>query len=124
MKPLPGSARSLAYLRGLNAEFWCVQLLRLKGYHILARRYRSPAGEIDIIARRGRLIAAIEVKARPRQDQALEAVSPRQRLRIARTLLYFQARHPQLAGHDYRFDLMWVGPFRLPKHILDAWRLY
>ncbi len=119
----PDFRRSRAYIRGLSAEFLCVWLLRLKGYRILARRYRGPAGEIDIIARRGRLIAAIEVKARASLTEALESVSKRQQKRIMQTLLYFQSRHPRLAGLDYRFDVMWVGPRRAPKHILDAWRL-
>ncbi len=122
MKPPPDLMRSRAYLRGLSAEFTCVMLLRLKGYRILARRFRSAAGEIDIIARRGRVIAAIEVKARATLNQALEAVSNRQQRRIGQTLLYFQARHPEFADLDYRFDLMWVAPRRLPKHIVDAWR--
>ena len=119
----PDFRRSRAYIRGLSAEFLCMWLLRLKGYRILARRYRGPAGEIDIIARRGRLIAAIEVKARASLTEALESVSTRQQRRIIQTLLYFQSRHPRLAGLDYRFDVMWVGPRRAPKHILDAWRL-
>jgi putative endonuclease len=122
MRPSPDPGRSRAYLRGLSAEFACVLLLRLKGYRILARRYRTPVGEIDVIAQKGRVIAAIEVKARPSLDQALEAVSPRQQKRIGRTLLYFQGAHPRLSGVDYRFDVMWVGPGRFPKHILDAWR--
>ena len=119
----PDFRRSRAYIRGLSAEFLCVWLLRLKGYRILARRYRGPAGEIDIIARRGRLIADIEVKARASLTEALESVSKRQQKRITQTLLYFQSRHPRLTGLDYRFDVMWVGPRRTPKHILDAWRL-
>lgn len=114
--------RSQAYFRGMSAEFACVILLRLKGYRILARRFRCPAGEIDIVARRGKQIAIIEVKARASLDEALEAVSNRQQKRISRALLYFQAQHPRLAGLDTRFDLMWVGRRRLPKHILDAWR--
>lgn len=119
----PDFRRSRAYIRGLSAEFLCMWLLRLKGYRILARRYRGPAGEIDIIAQRGRLIAAIEVKARASLTEALESVSKRQQKRIMQTLLYFQSRHPRLAGLDYRFDVMWVGPRRAPKHIVDAWRL-
>lgn len=122
MMPQSESKRSRAYQWGISAEFWAVVLLRLKGYRILARRFRSPAGEIDIIARRGRLIAVIEVKARPNKNQALEAVSPRQQRRIAAAALYFQARHPQFAVLDYRFDLIWVAPHRWPEHILDAWR--
>ncbi|HEX4891059.1 MAG TPA: YraN family protein [Alphaproteobacteria bacterium] len=123
MRRAPDLRRIRAYLRGLNAEFLSVWFLRLKGYRIMARRYRGPAGEIDIIARRGGLIAAIEVKARPSLDEALESISPRQQRRIARTLLHFQARHPRMAGFDYRFDVIWVGPRHLPRHILDAWRV-
>jgi len=120
--PKPSRSRRAAYRRGLGAEFLCVLLLRAKGYRILARRYRSPLGEIDIVARRGRLLAAIEVKARPSEREALEAVSPRQQQRIIGALGAFIARHPRLAGHDCRLDLIWVGPWAWPKHIVDAWR--
>ena len=123
MNRQPDLRRGRAYVRGLSAEFLCVLLLRLKGYRILARRYRGPTGEIDIIARRGGLIAAIEVKARPSLTDALEAVSRRQQQRIIRTLLFFQSRHPRLAHLDFRFDLMWVGPRHFPRHIVDAWRV-
>lgn len=123
MRPQPDLRRSRAYNRGVTAEFLCVLVLRLKGYRIVARRFRGPAGEIDIIARRGHLIAIIEVKARASLDEALEAVGRRQQRRILHTVLYFQSRHPGLANLDYRFDLMWVGPRRMPKHILDAWRI-
>ncbi len=122
MKPQPRATKRDAYLRGLSAEFLCVWLLRLKGYRILARRYRSPVGEIDIVAVRGHLLAAIEVKARDTETAALEAISPRQQKRIIRALGAFQSRHPVYAGHDCRFDLMWVGRVAWPKHILDAWR--
>ena len=122
MRP-PDLRRSRAYLRGLNAEFLSVWLLRLKGYEVLARRFRGPSGEIDIVAKRGRLIAAVEVKARPTLEEAMVSISPRQQRRIARTLLYFQARNPSLAGLNYRFDLIWVCAWRWPRHILDAWRL-
>lgn len=123
MKRAQGPLRRQAYLRGLDAEARAVLLLRLKCYRILARRYRAPGGEIDIIARRGGAINAIEVKARASEAEALEAVSPRQQRRIARALLFFQSRHPALARLDCRFDIIWVAPHRLPKHIVDAWRL-
>lgn len=122
MKPVINPKRAQAYKWGISAELRAVILLRLKGYRILARRYRSPAGEIDILARRGRLIAAIEVKARLNKTEALEAVSLRQQRRIARAVLYFQSRHPEMEACDYRFDVIWVPPRRWPEHILDAWR--
>ena len=114
--------------RGRRAEFLAVCWLRLKGYAILETRARLPVGEIDIIARRGRLVAAIEVKARNTEREALEAVTPRQRARISRALSHFQAARPDLADCGWRFDVMWVGSFTsprnlIPKHMLDAWRL-
>lgn len=122
MSTPPSPKRRAAYRRGLGAEFLCVLLLRAKGYRILARRYRSPLGEIDIVASRGHLLAAIEVKARNSETDALEAVSPRQQKRIIRALGEFQSRHPRYAGYDCRFDLIWVGPKAWPRHIVDAWR--
>ena len=123
----PAARRQRAQRRGELAESLCVLHLRLRGYQILARRYRTPVGEIDIIARRGRLVAAIEVKARNTEREALEAVTPRQRARISRALSHFQAARPDLADCGWRFDVMWVGSFTsprnlIPKHMLDAWR--
>ena len=127
MTPQPAARRRWAHRRGQWAESLCVLHLRLRGYRILARRYRTRVGEIDIIARRRRPVAAIEVKARNTEHDALEAVTCRQRVRICRALGHFQAGRPDLADCDWRFDVMWVGspasPRKLiPKHILDAWR--
>ena len=76
--------RREAYGRGQRAEALAAWWLRLKGYRILARGFRVAAGEIDLIARRGRLIALVEVKARPSLEEAGAAILPRQRERIAR----------------------------------------
>ncbi|HYM04852.1 MAG TPA: YraN family protein, partial [Stellaceae bacterium] len=90
-------------------------------YRILARRFRVPTGEIDLIARRGGVVAAIEVKARSNVAAAGEAVSHRQRRRIARALAHFVALRPDLARLVLRFDVMLVAPGRLPRHLVDAW---
>jgi putative endonuclease len=108
---------------GRWAESLAAWSLRLRGYRIVARRFRTPQGEIDLVARRGRLLAFVEVKARGELDQALLALSPRQRQRHARAAELFLARHPDLAGHTLRFDLVAVRPWRLPRHLVDAWRL-
>jgi putative endonuclease len=115
-------ARRRAARRGRAAEALCVWLLRAKGYRILARRFRVPSGEIDVIARRGHSVVAIEVKARPEFATAAAAISPHQRRRVARALEHFLARRPDLAGLDPRFDVMLVVPRRWPRHVRDAWR--
>jgi putative endonuclease len=115
--------RVAADRRGRLAELLCLWHLRCRGYRILARRYRVPSGEIDLIARRGRVVGAIEVKARPDYDAAGAAVLARQRRRIARALEHFLAARPDLRTLDFRFDVMLVVPRRLPRHLADAWRL-
>jgi putative endonuclease len=115
--------RVAADRRGRAAELLCLWHLRLRGYRILARRYRVPSGEIDLIARRGRVLAAIEVKARADEAAASEAVLMRQRRRIIRALEHFLALRPELRRLDPRFDVMLVLPRRLPKHLADAWRV-
>ena len=118
----PSPRRRRAWRRGRTAEALCVWHLRLRGWRVLARGYRVAIGEVDIIARRGGVIAAIEVKARASLDAASEAVSPRQRRRVARAFEHFLARQPGLAGLALRFDVMLVAPRRLPCHLPDAWR--
>ena len=81
-----------------------------------------PVGEIDIVAKRGAVLAAIEVKARPSRATASEAISLRQRRRIARALDHFLQRRPDLARLTLRFDVMLVAPRRIPYHLRDAWR--
>ena len=114
--------RQLAYGRGRRAERTAAWWLRLKGYRILARGFRAPVGEIDLIARRGRILALVEVKARPSPHQGREAIGPRQRRRIERAAMVLLQRRPDLAGLDLRFDVVLVAPRRWPTHIADAWR--
>jgi putative endonuclease len=114
--------RQRAYRYGRRAERLAVWYLWLKGYRVLARDRRSAAGEIDIIARRGRTIAVIEVKARGSLATAAESLGGRQRTRILRATHLFLAGRPDLAQHQVRFDVIWVAPGRLPRHVVDAWR--
>ena len=115
-------ARQRAQRRGRLAEWICVWHLRLRGWHILARGWRCPSGEIDILARRGRVLAVIEVKSRGEFATAASALAPRQRRRITRAAEAFLLQHPDLAGLGLRFDLMLVAPLRLPRHLGAAWR--
>lgn len=107
--------------RGRRAEAVAAVLLRLKGYRILATRVRTPAGEIDIVARRGGVVAFVEVKARGTADAAAEAIGRRQRRRIARAAAHFIAAHPVYAAETLRFDAILVAPWRPPRHLISAW---
>ncbi len=115
--------RRRAYGRGRRAEALAAWWLRLKGYRILARGFRVASGEIDLIARRGRVLAHVEVKARPSLEQAREALTPRQRRRIERAAEVFLQRHPDLAGLDQRFDVVLLAPRRRPHHLENAWHI-
>ena len=114
--------RRRAHSWGLAAETWAALWLRFKGYRILFRRARTPAGEIDLIARRGAVLVAVEVKARPSVQAAIDAVSVRQRLRIARALDLVAARDPGLVRLTRRLDLVAMRPWRLPVHLEDLHR--
>ena len=105
---------------GRRAETLAALLLICQGFRILARRVRGPGGEIDILARRGRLLVACEVKARRRGES--ELVAPRQWQRIAAALDGHVARHRQLGGCERRFDLIEVVSGRMPRHHRDVWR--
>jgi putative endonuclease len=113
--------RQTAERHGQRAEALCALILRLKGYRILARQWRAKSGELDIVARRGRVVAVVEVKARESLDAAAAALQPRQRQRIARAAAQFLASRAELAGLDLRFDVMLVRPGRLPRHLKAAW---
>jgi putative endonuclease len=112
-----------AHLFGLKAESIAALLLRLKGYRILARRFVVSGGEIDLIARRGRSIAFVEVKARA--DIEIEAISitAMKRRRIARAARVWLARNPWAAELTLRGDAIFVSPGRLPRHAPSAYRL-
>lgn len=113
--------RRRAERRGRRAEWLAALFLQLRGFSILARRFKCPAGEIDLIARRGKLIAFAEVKARPIVDDAILAVSPRARRRICAAAAAFIARRQALAECDIRYDILAVSGWRV-HHIPDAWR--
>ena len=123
LDPRRSKARRLkAYGRGRFAELLCRWHLRLHGWRILACGWRSPVGEIDIIARRWGVLAAIEVKSRPDFATGAAALLPRQQRRIARAVEAFLAMRPELATLALRFDVMIVEPKRLPRHLPGAWR--
>jgi putative endonuclease len=121
------NTRGQAHAAGARAERRAVWLLRLKAYRILARQFRpmkgTGLGEIDIVARKGAVLAFVEVKARATADDALLAISPAQQARIARAADSFVARFPRFAPLTRRFDAMLATPGRFfPDHVKDAFR--
>ena len=114
--------RQRAWRRGRWAETLCAMTLRLRGYRILSRRLRTPVGEIDILARRGRVLAVIEVKAREDFASAAESVTDRQKQRLIRAAGWVVSGQPSLAALELRFDVMLVVPRRLPRLVVGAWR--
>lgn len=112
--------RQVAFRTGISAESRAAALLVAKGFRILARRWRSPVGEIDIVARRRHLLVFMEVKARHSLDDAAESVTERQRQRIIAAAEAWIATYPDPSIHDMRFDAMLVAPGKMPKHIQGA----
>jgi len=112
-----------AFRVGISAESRAAALLIAKGFRILARRWKSPVGEIDIVARRRSLLVFVEVKARNNLDEAAEALQARQQRRIAAAAEVWLATYPDDAIRDCRFDAILVAPGKLPRHIPAAFEV-
>lgn len=121
MKP-DRSKKRTNHARGLWAEALAALYLRVKGYRILARRYKTRWGEVDIVARRGDLLAFVEVKSRATLGTALDSVTPPSRRRIADAARQFLADHPDLSCLMVRFDVVAVPQGGMPVHTCDAWQ--
>jgi putative endonuclease len=116
----PRPDRVEAFRLGLSAESRAAMFLIAKGYRILARRFKTPLGEIDIVARRRRALVFVEVKAREHADAAVEAVTARGKQRIVAAAEMWLARNPADAQAEIRFDVVLVTPGKLPQHIPNA----
>ncbi len=108
--------------RGRTAEIVAALYLMCKGHRILAWRYKTKHGEVDLIAKRGRTILFVEVKARPTRATGLEAVTPKAQARILRAAEHYMQRHPAFQNYVWRFDAVVVSAHGLPYHLKDAWR--
>ena len=109
-----------AFSLGISAESRAAVWLLAHGYRILARRWKSPLGEIDIIAARRHLLIFVEVKARTKLDDAAESVTEWQKQWIAAAAEIWLAANPMPAIRDMRFDAILVAPGKLPRHIPAA----
>src|SRR5271155_318631 len=119
-KPGPRRERVAAFRLGLSAESRAAVFLIAKAYRIVARRWKTPFGEIDIVARRRRTLVFVEVKARENFDAAAEAVTARGKERIIGAAEFWLASHPADANSDIRFDVILIVPGKLPRHIANA----
>ena len=125
---MTAAKKQKAYERGLEAEKAAAQYLRLKGYKILEQRYKTPGGEIDLIAQKKEDLVFVEVKAHKDQEAALYAVNERSRRRIEAAAGHYISEHDEMAGMAMRFDVIVVPPAThnllgaLSVHHLDnAW---
>ncbi len=114
------SSRQKARVFGLHAENLAAIWLRLKFYRIVARNFVASGGEIDLIARRGRLIVFVEVKARPTLDQAQFAISATKGARISRAARCWLAANRWAVGGSFRGDAVFIAPWRWPRHVEAA----
>lgn len=116
------SARS-SHKKGVAAEELAAVTLERNGYMILDRRYRTPAGEVDLVAISGDHLAFVEVKRRASHADAAWAITTRQQQRIANAAELWLQAHPDYQNHDITFDAVLISPQSRPKHMQDAFRI-
>lgn len=114
----PNRLRALA--RGRASEFVAAAFLLAHGHRILARRYKTPVGEIDLIVRKGNRVAFVEVKHRPSRQNCEAAITGETRRRVRRAADSWMARHDKYRACDLAFDLVFIVPGRWPEHLRDA----
>ncbi|WP_298425327.1 YraN family protein [Rhodoblastus sp.] len=117
------TSRAAARVFGLRAEALAAFWLRLKFFRILARNYSASGGEIDIVARRGQLVAFVEVKARPTYEAAQIAIDARKVARLSRAVRVWLAAHPWASDCALRGDAVLIAPRRPPRHVAGAFEL-
>lgn len=116
----PGNKRQKANLYGQRSEALAALLLQAKLYRIRERRYKTPGGEIDLIAERGNTIIFVEVKSRLSAASAGEALAAVNAARIVRAAEHWLSRHPREAEKSCRFDVIFLAPGRWPRHLISA----
>ena len=113
--------REIAEKRGRRGEGWAALWLRLHGWRILARRLKTPRGEIDLVARRGRTVAFVEVKWRTTGD-GLDTAIDADRLRRGAAAVEAVAHRHIRPGDTIRIDVLLLAPRTWPRHIVNAWQ--
>ncbi len=119
-------SKTTAYQKGVWAEERAAAQLMMKGYKILAKRYKTRYGEIDLIVRKGDVIVFVEVKIRADISDALYAITPKNRRRVEQAASYYIAQNPELSDYGMRFDVMAFagkGGGIWAEHLDNAWEL-
>jgi putative endonuclease len=113
--------RAIAEKRGRRGEGWAALWLRLHGWRVVARRLKTPRGEIDLVARRGRTVAFVEVKGRATDEELALAIDE---YRLRRVAAAAEAAAHRFARPDdtIRIDVLLLAPGRWPRHIVNAWQ--
>ncbi len=114
------SSRAEREAQGRRGEWLAGWYLRLKGWSIVARRIKTPRGEIDLVARRGRMVAFVEVKWRAKASERDRAIDAYRLRRVAAAAEAVSARYLK-SGDDMRVDVILLAPGHLPRHIVNAW---
>lgn len=114
-------AGQTGYRKGIWAEWRAAAYLRLRGYKLRARRYKTPLGEIDLVVERARTLVFVEVKLRATLDGAAEAIDGRNQRRVRAAAELYLQEHPQYNDHDMRFDALILTPGRAIAHLEAAW---
>ena len=113
--------RQKAERRGHRAEIFAAWWLRFKGFSIKESRFKTPVGEVDIIARRGNLVLFVEVKARADHRTALDSVGYRSRQRIEKAARLWLSQQSDFSRLSWRFDVIAIAPRKLPHHFQNVW---
>ena len=115
------SNRRKAERRGHRAEILAAWWLRLKGFSIKECRFKTPVGEVDLIARRGNLVLFVEVKARVDHRTALDSVGYRSQQRIEKSARLWLSQQTDFSRLSWRFDVIAISPWKLPHHFQNVW---
>lgn len=108
------------YKKGLQAEFKAKTYLRMKGYRVLAERFKTPVGEIDLIVKKNNIIVFVEVKLRASLDAAAESIHGRNQSRVRNAAELYLQKYPEYNECELRFDALMLAPRALPRHIENA----
>ncbi len=119
-KGAPSSERQKRYRHGHSAEYLAAAFLIAKGHRVIARRFKTHVGEIDLITLKAGRIAFIEVKRRPTLAECESSITPKLRQRVRRAADQWLVRNERHQVRVLGFDLVFVIPWRLPVHLPDA----